>query len=102
MTDREVYPGVKLPGTVFPRLARLTLRSAFSDAVAKRASEIVGTGVALPPRWLHFHPSLVGARCTRFSAQLTATFEWLSFAMDGPCTRATPSDRVPIVYAPPR
>jgi hypothetical protein len=98
MTDREVYPGVALSGTVFPKLARLTLRSAFSDAVAERASEIVGTGVALPPRWLHFHPSLVGARCTRFSAQLTATFEFLSFAMDGPCTRATPSDRVPIVY----
>lgn len=96
LTDRELYPGVRLQSTVFPKLARITVRSAFNDVVAARASEIVGR--KLPPRWLHFHPGATSSACVRFSVETAAVFEWLSFSAAGECARAPPSDRVPIVF----
>ena len=96
ISDRELYPGVVVQTTVFPKLARITVRSAFNDVVAARASEIVGR--TIPPRWVHFKAGATTSSCTRFSVETAGIFEWLSFSAAGECVKAAPSDRVPIVF----
>lgn len=96
LSDSDVYPGVLMPGVVRPKLARLTVRSAFDDEVAKMASGLVGR--PLPPRYVHFRPASIGGDCTRFSLETRGSFRFLSFAMDGPCHGVPAGRRVPIVY----
>ena len=91
LTDREVFPGVALPNAVRTGTTRLTVRSAFNDAVGNIAN--------LAPRRVHFKSSNLGAECTRFIAESPAVFEWLSFEVSEACTKQSPSERIPILFA---